>query len=304
MPIPIDVITRKKLILVKQLYQHAVIQSESQHSYVGRIMALIGFDLAAETILKAVVAALEPMKTPADGFHSLIQQADKLLVDTGYSPVPDKSNIQHVHALRNDAQHKAKYPNEPDMSDCRTYIRDFLRRIIFNVWGLSFEALSLADAVQHQEVKGYLAIAESELKSGNYKESVVQAEIGFRTALELVERAFVGGLSLGTSAFVTINNYDEEAIDRDSFRAFQRMRKQFLISILGLNISSYWHYDQIALSVVKYSTTVADGQTEMTITEENVGAKDAEFAVSYAVNSVLQIENVVGELDIPFGITW
>ena len=44
MPITLDVITRKKLILVRQIYQRAVLQAEAQHSYVDRILSLIGFD--------------------------------------------------------------------------------------------------------------------------------------------------------------------------------------------------------------------------------------------------------------------
>lgn len=44
MPITLDVITRKKLILVRQIYQRALLQAEAQHSYVDRILSLIGFD--------------------------------------------------------------------------------------------------------------------------------------------------------------------------------------------------------------------------------------------------------------------
>lgn len=304
MPIQVDLITRKKLILVKQLYQQAVIQAGAQYSYVSRIMSLIGFDLAAETVLKAVVAALEPIKPPADGFQAVIQQVDNLLAKAGLNPIPDKANVQHIHALRNDAQHKAKYPNETDVSDCRTYVRDFLQKIISDVWGLSFEALSLVDAVQHEEVKEYLIDAEAALKDGDYREALIQAETGFKMALELVESAFVGKLDLGTSAFITKNNYGKDKIDRRAFNAFKRMRKSFLLSILGLNVPSYWRYDQIVFSVINYITPIASGDTEIIFTGEDVDQKDAAFVVAYAVNAVLQIETFVGNLDAPFDITW
>ncbi|CAN5725256.1 hypothetical protein BH24ACI2_BH24ACI2_01210 [soil metagenome] len=62
MLISLDVVTRKKLILVKQIYQRALIQAQAKHSYVDCIFAVVGFDLANETVLKAVVSALNPTK--------------------------------------------------------------------------------------------------------------------------------------------------------------------------------------------------------------------------------------------------
>ncbi len=198
MAIPVDLITRKRLALTKQLYQQALMESASLQSQSKRIMSVIGFDLAVETGLKAVVAALTTRNPPAENFNGLIQQADDSLSKAGLNPVPDKAHIQHVHALRNDAQHKARYPNETEVSDCRTYVRDFLQKLISDVWALSFEELSLAEAIQNEEAREYLIAAEIALKDGDQKEAVVQAEMGFRGALELVEALFVGRLSLVT----------------------------------------------------------------------------------------------------------
>src|SRR6185436_10046679 len=104
MPVPLDDITRKKLILVQQLYQRAILQAESMHSYVDRIMAVIGMDLANESVLKAVVGALYTKSGAANDFQPVLQQADDLLTKAGLPEVPDKARIQHVHNLRNDAQ--------------------------------------------------------------------------------------------------------------------------------------------------------------------------------------------------------
>ena len=79
MAISIDPITRKKLIIVKQLYQNAVIKSASRHSIIDRLLSVIGFDLAIETVLRAVVGSLDSSKPPVDGFQSLVQQCDSLL---------------------------------------------------------------------------------------------------------------------------------------------------------------------------------------------------------------------------------
>src|SRR5687768_14994346 len=107
-----DAITLKRLVLVKQLYQHALVQSTTLRSYTRKIMAVVGFDLAIETALKAVVYALEQSKAPQDRFVDLVTQSNDLLVAANFSPLPDRANILHVHRTRNDAQHKASYPND------------------------------------------------------------------------------------------------------------------------------------------------------------------------------------------------
>src|SRR5688572_27335825 len=120
MTIPLNVITRKKLLLVRQLYQRAVLQSETEHSEVDRILSIIGLDLTNETILKVVVSSLEHLKAPSNDFNGLIQQADNLLSAQSLPELPNKVAIRYVHELRNDAQHKARYPTENDANDCRT----------------------------------------------------------------------------------------------------------------------------------------------------------------------------------------
>ncbi len=126
MSINCDQITYKKLVIVKQLYQNAVILSHSEFNIINKILSVVGFDLSIETALKAAFGSLESSKNPSETFQGLIQQVDRLCLDNKIDQIPDKANIQHIHSIRNDAQHKAKYPNEFEVSDCRTYTRDFL----------------------------------------------------------------------------------------------------------------------------------------------------------------------------------
>lgn len=293
MSIHVDPITHKKLLLVKQLYQHAVIQSESQKSYVGRIMSLIGFDLAVETILKVVVVTLEPAKTPADSFQSLIQQADNALTNSRLQPILDRPNIQHIHSLRNDAQHKAKYPNETDLSDCRTYTRDFLRKIIFVVWGVSFETMRLTDLIQNSQVKQLLVDAETALDSGDYLEAEKKAEAGLNNALGLVEGGMLGVVPYKVNAFM-VSDGENVAPDSDTFRIFRIMRDVLLRSALGLNTPEYIKYRQLLRTYRGKITNLFSLDLKE---KPPLSAKDAEFVVTFATNAVLQIESLVGNLE-------
>lgn len=297
MSISIDPITHKKLILVKQIYQQAVIQSSSKHSMVSRILSVIGFDLAVETVLKAIVGSLDTRKNPADSFQSLIQQTDSQLISVNLPPIPDKPKIQHVHSLRNDAQHKAKYPNESDVNDSRTYIKDFLQKIITDVWDISFEKISLTDIVQHNQVKDFLVKAETALSQNDYTLAVEQAAAGLTLALNRVEKAIVGQKSSFSRAFLVESSFGEPESDANLLSAFERMQETLLYVSLGMNFSDYMHFRQISGNTLISLNEVVH-QDSM---KESIDADDAYFVVMYSIDSVVQIEGQVGNLDAPFG---
>jgi hypothetical protein len=75
MPIPLDAISQRKLVLVKQLYQLAFNQSELRHSTINRIVSVIGFDLTVETLLKTVVSALIQISTRQISFPAFLNSA-------------------------------------------------------------------------------------------------------------------------------------------------------------------------------------------------------------------------------------
>lgn len=296
MTIAIDPITHKKLVLVKQLHHQAVVRTHSPSGIVARIIGLICFDLSVETVLNTAVSCLDPAKTPADSFQGLLQQCETLMTSSRLGSIPDKANIQHVHSLRNDAQHKAKYPNDSDINDCRTYCTDFHNKLLTQLWGLSIDAISLTDLIQHADVKNYLVSAESDLIKGNYVESVENASAGLTMALELVKNAIVGRRSHFKDAFVMSGVGGVEP-DKDIFRAFQRMQNVLLYLTLGMDYADYIHY----LDIAGPTYFTLDGKHHNLGIKQPLQPNDAEFVVAYCIDTVATIENQVGKLDEPFG---
>lgn len=304
MALTVDLITRKKLILVRQLYQRAVTQSLLSQSYVDRILSLIGFDLAVETLLKIVFSSLNTVKDADNAFHILITSTDELLIQAGLPPLPDKAKIKHVHSLRNDAQHKAKYPNETDVGDCRTYVRDFLQQVISNVWGLSLESISLADIVQHPKVKEYLEQAEVELENGEYMKAIIQAEAGFEMTMTLIRSSVVGTMP-NAQAFVMLDTFGKTVNSNAAVQVLNNMQETMLLFVVGLEFNTFVHYKQIIRSFLgpisfwgkewRYQINILSSKTP--------SQQDTEFAVAYAINGVVQIESRMGDTTTPFGIS-
>jgi hypothetical protein len=297
--IPLDEITLKKLILVKQLYNRALLQAEAHHSPVDRIMAVICFDLTHETILKAVAGALtsKPVK---DNFPDVLQQADSLLADNNLSEVPDKAKILFVRSIRNDAQHKAKYPNPTDVSDCRTYSRDFLRQIMPNVWDKSFESLSLVDAIQHSRIREYLREAETELTNGNHTKSVINTVAGFEWAISNTKAAIVGRIPSRADTIFVGDGSGRPRESREMFRVFAHMRDTVMRSVIGLNFPGYLKFTRITDSF--HIFFYGDGHYDSTMSGPAPNPQEAEYVLEFATNAILQIESLVGDIEKPFQV--
>lgn len=302
MTVAIDQITRRKLILVKQIYQNALVQSTAAHSAVNRILSIIAFDLANETILKAVISSFDTSKPPAKDIPGLIQQADDLLTKGGHDSVPDKANIYHVHSLRNDAQHKAKYPNEWDVSDCRTYTRDFLQKFSKNIWGIEFDKVSLTDTVENDEVRAHLVNGELAFSQGEYLQAIKHAALGLTLALNRVKAGILGrDMPIFARGIAMVDGLGNPASRLDAeraYRAFERVQETLLYVSLGMNYVDFMRYRQIVGEII----FTIDGSAHYLGTKENLEAHEAEFVVAFCADSVARIESQVGNLNKPFGM--
>jgi hypothetical protein len=298
MSVSADLITVRKIALAKQLYQHAVTQA-AHDTLTARILSVISFDLATETLLRAAVASLDPSRTPADGFSGLIQQLESLLVSASLGPLPDRGNVIHVHSIRNDAQHRARHPSKTEVSDARTYTRDFLNKATQLLWGLNIDAVSLVDLVSHQRLRDLLQDAERHFQAHEFVRTAEQACAALTLAYEYVEDSIVGRLPGFTGGFAMHDAWGKPASQHDSremLRAFERMRDTVLISALGLNYTDQARFRQLAGSV----SFTMDGKAHPHGAKQTLSEAEAEFVLAYAIGAVQQIETTVGDIEKPF----
>lgn len=289
MLITLDVVTRKKLILVKQIYQRALIQSQNTHSFVDRIFAIVGFDLANETLLKVVVSALNPKKNITDNFQGVLSQAEEELNPKNIT-ITDKVKIQHVRNLRNDAQHKAKYPNENDASDCRTYTRDFLTQIFFDVWGESFNSINLIDVVQNVKVKNLLSEAEQDLIKCDYLQTVIKSLVAFEIMSEGLATLITESVSDFIKGIVVSDTFGNKEVNKDLFTAFMRMREATALQVTGINLQDYLRYKCFTQCVA--IAVMSDYSYHFNLLKDAPNKNEAEYVFDFVTNAVIQIENL------------
>ncbi len=225
MLISLDVITRNKLILVKQIYQRALIQSQFTHRVVDRMLAVVGFDLANETVLKAIAVALNATIKLKHPFPDVIKQVEAELGNHSKT-LSDVIKIQRIHDLRNATQHHARYPSEIEVSDSRTYTRDFLEKTFFDVWGESFESISLVDTIQNDTAKNRLKEAELHLANQEVTDATIKSIVSFEYMIEGIATLLTERVSVDfIEGFIVQKGIYKNELDRELFKAFVRTSK-------------------------------------------------------------------------------
>ena len=289
MVVELDPIAYKKLSLIKQMYQKATILSNRKHSIIDKIMALIVFDLTVETALKVVANSLDSSSMPDNSFQGLIDQADRLLGKKKIV-IPPTNYIKFVHSLRNDTQHKAKYPNESDLEECRVHVRDFLKTLVSNVYDTDFDTISQTNWIKNKTIKQKLTDAEKHLQSGDYKKTAELANAGLYTAVRHAGHLYVGSpLDLWSTKIAVVDD-DVVRGDKDITDVLQRIQNTVRHLALGLN-----YYDQIKFNKIAGFVTFFYPPDKYSINKmkENIEKDEAEFVLSFAIDSIVQIENHV-----------
>ena len=294
---PPDPITNRKMVIAKQLYQRGIAEPTNGHP-VSRLLAVIEFDLASETIIKAVVSSLGAVRSLSESFPGLIEQCENCLNNNGPGSLSNRNNLLYVHSIRNEAQHRARFPTVTEVSDCRTYTRDFLDSLLKEVWGLDLNSISLADVIQHPKVKQYLVDAELAREDGRFEDAIFNANAGLDWALMTVQGVIVGPELFDEVELLTARNVlGEPEKDRDISRAVSRMQRTLLYSTLGISSSELSVYKEIA----GYTSFTINGDVQRYRGKKEPDADDADFVIGYSTQAITQVEAVVGDIEKPFG---
>jgi len=287
----IDRITLEKLVIAKQIYQQSLIQSYSKHNLIGRMMSVVGFDLAVETVLKVIIGFFVPQQAlkllSESNFAKLIDITTDEMTKRNCGAFPDRLKIEKMRKIRNAAQHDARYPNESEVSDCRTYSKDFLEAIVYEVWGVEFEAISLIDLIQNKQIKEILFDAEKKLKEGNFKEAILQSAIALNWTFKLVRNPITGS-ELENAGITQGNIYD----------IIEALQETILCNTFGINYADFTRFKKIAGSISITKT----GKIEIYERSiENPSKDEAEFVVNFCIDAVTQIESIGGipEIEAP-----
>ncbi len=191
--------------------------------------------------MKAIVSALNPAKNLANDFQGVLSQAESELTPKRVT-IPDKVKIQHVRTLRNDAQHKAKYPSDVDVNDCRTYTRDFLAQTFQDVWGEPFDSFSLVDAIQNTIALNHLKEAETDLSNSDFIQVVAKSIVAFEIMIGNIADSFTENISSRVNAILVTEIFKNAHPNQNVFKALLKTRELIAFQVAGINPQDYLRY--------------------------------------------------------------
>lgn len=309
MNLPINSVTHKKLVVVRQLFESASIQGSSRYSPVSRIMAVIGFDLAVETILKAIVSSLDTREQPDKSFQAVLQQVNDKLRESGFSPLPDEANIRHVHGLRNDAQHKAKYPTDEDVKECQFFVNTFLQKVIMQLWNIEFRNISVAELIRNEKAKDYLVNAEKALIENDFENTVKQAYSALLWVTSNVRRQLFSrdrGLNESFDFRKVSDQIDDDVADaietgfepiRDEISyELASIQDTMLLFAIGVNYAQYVRLQMILPEAMGFDRS-GNLLTQPSLFKKKITKPDAQFALNFCIDAVIQVEAQIGNVE-------
>jgi hypothetical protein len=273
-------------------------------------MAVIGFDLSVETALRAVISSLDTKDQPEKTFEAVVQQANDKLQKSGLPIIPDEANIRYIHSVRNDAQHKAKYPIESDVTDCKIYVKDFLDKLLKQTWGIGFESISLVDLIQNKVARNYLFQAEKALGKSDYESAVRQANTALAWATWNIRQRVFGG-QVDISEDLDFSDHEDtvdetladamnsalEPVKNEITRELNNLQEALLSVSVGMNYAQFVRLKLLLPDEVIGFDKNGDASYQRSFFKAKVNEDDAQFALNYCIDAIVQIESQIGDIE-------
>lgn len=281
-PIELDVMTKKRLTLIKRVYRHAC----SRHAPLApfsRLLTVMELDWVAESTLHAMIRSIDPSVKQPERFPHLVSKCDELLQSKTACRLP-KANILYVHKIRNDAQHAGRFPSESETSECREFVTSFITEACMTLWSIDFLSLSLGDLIQNDELRGYILAADSSLAQHDIREAVSNAAASLTRALDLVNK------HLGLQVQTPSSDLDQGV--REIIDAIQKTQQLTVHMGLGLNLVDYIRYLAVAPAVM--FTAGGDAHIQWWHSPEETSDEVAEWVVGFCAETVIEIESRLG----------
>lgn len=309
-----DAIVRPKVVLAKSLYSQGAARVQQVAGLPDRVLAIIAFDWAIETVLKAAVLQLDESKQGRDLSGDLTQKCRQALAAKGVS-LPDEGLIGRVRSVRNAAQHEARVPTDAELMECRIWSLSFLCDFVNLIWGVDFERLSVSELIRHDRVRAMLIAGEQLHAEGNAVLSAAHGYGAVQRTIEKVRPAIVGQalpqvrIPSGRGPFETdgapLESRTHKAI-QDSLEAarevLERMQDVALFNALSLDYATFVRFGARIGSI----GVMVNDQVRVARRPENpeLDLSEAAAILAWCADIIVQIETRVHDLDAPFGVRY
>jgi len=308
--IPISRPIKDHLIRLKYLLEIQIDQFIGKNDEAEDILAIIMLDYCAEALLKTVLSASGGSMKPDAMFHETWDYVnDKIIKDPkfgiGISELPYKTDILNQRKVRNATQHANLIPSHSQAISSAAITRDFYVRVLADLAGEAYDALSLINLIKDKNAKALLEKAEDWHQKENWTESICcNAEA--LDHIVTIARWFYSS-SLTSDINLTFMHSDISQVqDHATKKVFENIQKVLeriyetigaqVHDLLGSDKKAYLRYRKIT----PYIQRTINGKVHFNIRASGYSKEESEFMHDYVLANILRLEGY-GIEDLPEG---
>lgn len=310
----IDNLTLRRLLTVKQFFEHGKNHRESSTSF-GRMVACHHFDWAVEMLLKTVASHLElDINSKGIGFWTLWDKLEKHYQRKYGENIPLKEQIRTLRSTRNEVQHRATVPSKEELEKLEIYTRDFMQRTIEVVFDKNIEDIRLSDLITINTLKKLIDNAKDKLEEGEHISSIAYSSRAFEYSKEFLLKQ--SHMSLGNlpstnievpdpngegknqnlidaiddlvNAYEDLQTYLEKMRDEYSLFLFDIDGRKFLkFKKISFPIDAYWEEGRLITTPrITYSFSFKEGSIG-DLEEPSKSKEEAQFCYDFVLDFIL-----------------
>lgn len=157
----------RRLVTAKQMYYHGLNISYSYSNF-NSILAILNFDFAVETLIKAILQDKQVSLNPKNPkkFHELLDD-----LKSHYDNKGILDELHSLHLLRNTIQHNASIPSNHDVIRHRSNIQFFFEDICKKIYDLKLEDISQNFLIDSEVEKMVFLEIEKAVSEGRNKDA-------------------------------------------------------------------------------------------------------------------------------------
>lgn len=295
LPIKPNEITLDLLVKANEYLKHSFYHASKESSF-DKMQSILLLDASIEYLLRIINYSFDIEFNTNKNFdkHGLTELAgeiNKYLKETYKIQLPYITEIKLIRQARNQVQHAMMNPSI-EFKRISSIAEKFFSKCLKQLYGLEINELSLSSLIKNEEIKQQLEKAEQYMHNGQYLEAIVMSRNAFENALYL--NTYESNIRLSAIPCLLKHNDDDEYL-----KWFLKTIKEKLeLYDLDINQKDYNRFKEYLGYIPKQFQKDWGGNIVLTREWQK---KDAMFCYSFAIQSILQIQNMetppINEID-------
>jgi len=288
----------RRLVVVKEVFDSGVSRS-ALDSRTARVLAVIDFDFAVETLLRLAYKTLSG-KSPDrnEPFMRIANVVNDALSGTTGTGLAEMSEIDRMHAIRNGVQHHAEYPTADQTTRLRSSAGLCIDRTTRTIWGIGLGDIDEMESIGTEAARTRLEAAKAAMnvEAPDLNRALGQCWWAVTTVFDAVRAKYIGSMPHWGAEIITSLPFNEVGPNPGLLASIVRTQDLVLVQALGIDPVEYGKFLALTEGFMMQMGRDAPIRTMGPNTPEPT-IDSVRFVYTFAVESIIKIESHLGALE-------